>query len=413
MHLYIAQHAITQALTMSETPDTAGSTQLADDDLLFQGRIEEVRKVWNVQRAGRIKGPISVDDVREIALLLAGHGLPPSVRAIRQVFGGGSPNVITPHLRQLWLNRTLQRGLASREDGAKLPQRLLDLWDVLLEEARVAARASFSEIADQQDATRTQLDVLRRDLETREQVLGERLAGMEAEVASARLSAQDLRGTLAERTKERDQALVEAQVQRKRLEEALADAAEAKHALAVTQGELAAANERVKAEANKNAHEAERHRHLQDQLAEAQKRADNLVLERATLQLALNAAQAETKSARDLQMESASAARDTANRLAKAEADLEATRQTLEGLRADYDRRGTDLLQHQKTVATLTAEAKLRDKLEIDLNRAREDLRSVIHERDNLLRNPPALIGQLERIHQALTALKTPQNQTS
>ncbi|WP_245680077.1 DNA-binding protein [Aquimonas voraii] len=335
------------------------------------------------------------------------------MRAIRQVFGGGSPNVITPHLRQLWLNRTLQRGLASREDGAKLPQRLLDLWDVLLEEARVAARASFSEIADQQDATRTQLDVLRRDLETREQVLGERLAGMEAEVASARLSAQDLRGTLAERTKERDQALVEAQVQRKRLEEALADAAEAKHALAVTQGELAAANERVKAEANKNAHEAERHRHLQDQLAEAQKRADNLVLERATLQLALNAAQAETKSARDLQMESASAARDTANRLAKAEADLEATRQTLEGLRADYDRRGTDLLQHQKTVATLTAEAKLRDKLEIDLNRAREDLRSVIHERDNLLRNPPALIGQLERIHQALTALKTPQNQTS
>ncbi len=391
---------------MSETPATVGSTQLEDDDLLFQGRIEEVRKVWNVQKAGRIKGPISVDDVREIALLLAGHGLPPSVRAIRQVFGGGSPNVITPHLRQLWLNRTLQRGLASREDGAKLPQRLLDLWDVLLEEARVAARASFSEVADQQDATRTQLDALRRDLETREQVLGERLAGMEAEVASARLSAQDLRGTLSERTKERDQVIGEAQVQRKRLEEAVADTAAAKHALAVTQGELAAANERFKAEANKNAHEAERHRQLQDQLAEAQKRADNLVLERATLQLALSAAQGETKNARDLQLESASAARDTANRLAKAEADLEEARQKLESLRADYDRRGTDLLQHQKTVATLTAEAKLREKLEIDLNRAREDLRSVIHERDNLLRNPPALIGHLERIHQALEQLQ-------
>lgn len=391
---------------MSETPDTAGSTQLADDDLLFQGRIEEVRKVWNIQKAGRIKGPISVDDVREIALLLAGHGLPPSVRAIRQVFGGGSPNVITPHLRQLWLNRTLQRGLASREDGAKLPQRLLDLWDVLLEEARVAARASFSEVAGQQEATRTQLDALRHDLETREQVLGERLAGMEAEVASARLSVQDLRGTLAERTKERDQALTEAQAQRKRVEEALAAATDAKHALAVSQGELAAANARAAAEAKKNELEAERYRQLQAQLTEAHKRAEGLVLERANLEIERNAARADATASRERQVEATQASKDVVEKLSRTEAELAATREKLETLRTDFDRRGSDLLQHQKTVATLTADAKLREKLEVDLSRAREDLRGVIHERDNLLRNPPALIHQLERIHEALARLR-------
>lgn len=391
---------------MSETPVRASSTQLADDDLVFQGRIEEVRKVWQVQTAGRVKGPISVDDVREIALLLAGHGLPPSVRAIRQVFGGGSPNVITPHLRQLWLNRTLQRGLASREDGAKLPQRLLDLWDVLLEEARVAARASFSEVADQQDATRTQLDALRHDLETREQVLGERLAGMEAEVASARLSVQDLRGTLADRTKERDQALAEASSQRKRVEEVLAALSEAKHALAVSQGELSAANARADVEAKQNSLEAERRLQLQAQLAEAVKRAEGLVLERANLEIERNAARSDATASRERHAEASQAAREAKEKLTRAEIELAATREKLEAIRADFDRRGSDLLQHQKTVATLTAEAKLREKLEVDLNRARDDLRAVIHERDNLLRNPPALIGQLERIHRALEQLQ-------
>ena len=404
--MYDVQHAITQALTMSETPDTAGSTQLADDDLLFQGRIEEVRKVWNVQKAGRIKGPISVDDVREIALLLAGHGLPPSVRAIRQVFGGGSPNVITPHLRQLWLNRTLQRGLASREDGAKLPQRLLDLWDVLLEEARVAARASFSEVAGQQEATRSQLEALRQDLETREQVLGERLAGMEAQVASARLSVQDLRGTLADRTKELDQALAEASSQRKRVEEVLAALAEARHALAVSQGELSAANTRADAEAKQNALEAQRRLQLQAQLAEALKRAEALVLERANLEIERNAARSDATASRERQAEATQAAREAVEKLARAEIELAASREKLEALRADFDRRGSDLLQHQKTVATLTAEARLREKLEADLNRARDDLRAVIHERDNLLRNPPALIYQLERIHETLAKLR-------
>lgn len=391
---------------MSETPATAGSTQLEDDDLLFQGRIEEVRKVWNVQKAGRIKGPISVDDVREIALLLAGHGLPPSVRAIRQVFGGGSPNVITPHLRQLWLNRTLQRGLASREDGAKLPQRLLDLWDVLLEEARVAARASFSEVAGQQEATHSQLEALRQDLETREQVLGERLAGMEAELASARLSVQDLRGTLADRTKERDQAHAEASSQRKRVEEVLATLAEARHALAVSHGELSAANARADAEAKQNAHEAERRLQLQAQLADALKRAEGLVLERANLEIERNAERSDAMASRERHAEATQAAREAAEKLARAEIELAATREKLEALRTDFDRRGSDLLQHQKTVATLTAEARLREKLEVDLHRARDDLRTVIHERDNLLRNPPALIGQLERIHRALEQLQ-------
>ncbi|WP_395793937.1 DNA-binding protein [Aquimonas sp.] len=390
---------------MSETPVNDSGTPLADGDLVFQRRIEEVRKVWLVQTAGRIKRPISVDDVREIALLLAGHGLPPSVRAIRQVFGGGSPNVITPHLRQLWLNRSLQRGLASREDGAKLPQRLLDLWDVLLEEARVAARASFSSVADQQAVTRAQLDALRQDLETREQVLGERVAGMEAEVASAKLSAQDLRGTLAERTKERDQALAEAQAQHKRVEEALAAAADARHALAVSQGELAAASAHAAAEAKKNELEAERYRQLQAQLADALKRGEGLVLERATLEIDLNTARADATASRERQVEAAQASKDVAEKLQRTEAELAAIREKLEALRADFDRRGSDLLQHQKTVATLTAEAKLREKLEVDLNRARDDLRAVIHERDNLLRTPPALIGQLQRIHETLEKL--------
>lgn len=389
------------------------ANDLDDDlDLLARERLEEVRAAWRLRHKGQSVGTITPNDVDEIILLLAQHGVPPTVRSVRDVYGGGSPNVITPLVRGAWLQRDLPRRLASLEKGKELPPRLLQFWELLLADAREESKKDFAnqqrEIAD----IRSGLDAQMEALVQREQVLDERLAGMQAQLQMAEASVGELRGSLAERTRERDALKVEvtqlrdqhhAEVRqlRERLDVAEASSADARERLAVREGELTTA----RAEAAAQTRRADDAKALADQAraeaASSAERANRLVVERA--QLDLDLADTRTRLAHETARADGLAAQHSA--LAD---ELQGVRSEHSTLHATLERRGTDLLQLQNSLAQARATITVHEHIEADLRRTREELAKVMRDRDQMLRNPPALLQRLEAIEALLQRLAPP-----
>src|ERR1700691_1959964 len=85
------------------------------------------------------EGAIGLLDVQRAADALLRHGRKPSVAAIREQLGGGSPNTITPLLAKYWekLGARLGDGPESLERGPEALARVTELlWRRALEEAR-------------------------------------------------------------------------------------------------------------------------------------------------------------------------------------------------------------------------------------------------------------------------------------
>jgi chromosome segregation ATPase len=381
----------------------AGTRQHDDEiDALLQDRLEDVRAEWR-EHHGRVPmSPVTETDVSEILLLLAKHGVPPTVRAVRDVVGAGSLSALTPMVRAAWIRKELPQRLATLERGQAVPDRLLQFWDLLLTDATAKAKELLYRQTRELDERRAGLDGREEALMHKEQVIDERVAGMLAQVATAEASVTEMRGTLAERSRERDalQAelqssrdahLAEVRKLRERLDVSEREAATARERLAVREGELATLRTALGAETRR----ADEAKVLADQArteaTAASKRADRLVLERAQLDLEFAGARAElARSA------------ERAQRVDVLEQDVVTLRAEHASLRASYDLRSSDLLQHQATIAQLRADARVADRIETELKGAREELRTVIRDRDLLLRNPPALLTRMEAMEKVL-----------
>src|SRR6202167_4568651 len=86
------------------------------------------------------EGAIGLLDVQRAADALLRHGRKPSVAAIREQLGGGSPNTITPLLAKYWekLGARLGDGPESLERVPEALARVTELlWRRALEEARM------------------------------------------------------------------------------------------------------------------------------------------------------------------------------------------------------------------------------------------------------------------------------------
>src|SRR5580658_2929381 len=85
------------------------------------------------------EGAVGLLDVQRAADALLRHGRKPSVAAIREHLGGGSPNTITPLLAKYWekLGSRLGEGPESLERVPEALARVTELlWRRALEEAR-------------------------------------------------------------------------------------------------------------------------------------------------------------------------------------------------------------------------------------------------------------------------------------
>lgn len=385
-----------------------------DIETLVRERIDEARAEWRARHPDAFSGAITAGDVEEILVLLARIGVPPTVRAVREVYGGGSPNVITPLVRNAWLHRDLPRRLATLETGQAVPPRLLQFWDLLLSDATTEAKLGLAKQQRAIDDTRAGLDAQMEALIQREQVLDERLAGMQAQLQMAEASAGELRGSLAERTRERDvlkaevaqlrdQLHTEVRQLRERLDIAESASADARERLAVRDGELATA----RTEAAAHTRRADEAKALADQArteaTAAAERASRLVLERA--QLDLDLADVRTRLTQQTARADALAVQHvTANEA------LEALQTEHASMKAVFDRRGTDLVQLQNSLAQARASITVHEHVEGELRRTREELQTVMRDRDQMLRNPPALLLRLEAIETLLERLVPPTN---
>jgi len=388
----------------TDTDDVSGEL-----DTLIAERTSDARAEWLQRRPVAFAGAISGEDVAEILVLLAELGVPPTVRAIREVYGGGSPNVITPLLRNAWVRKDVPRRLASLEAGKALPPRLLQFWDLLLEDARTEATKALTGQKREIEDIRRGLDAQTDALMHRERLMDERVAGLqqvEAELRTtiqmAEASAAESRSSLVERTREVDtlktaltQAAAASLTAEAAWNQALASheagAARLRETLAVRDGELSTSRMDAAAQARR-ADEfkalTEQARHDANSLST---RADRLVVERATLDIEIAALR--TQTALDAQRMAA------ATRQAE---QLEALRVAHAALQAAHERRGSDMVQHQHALAQARAEVTIKDHLESDLTRTKEELRSILRDRDHLARNPPMLLTRIEAIEALL-----------
>lgn len=384
----------------------AGINEYDDEiDALLEDRLGEVRAEWRQKHGLTPVSPVTETDVADILLLLAKHGVPPTVRAVREVAGGGSLSALTPMVRAAWIRKELPQRLATLERGQAVPERLLQFWDLLITDATAKAKELLFRQTRELDERRAGLDGREEALMHKEQVIDERVAGMHAQVATAEASVSELRGTLAERSRERDSLQTELQASRDahmaevrklrdRLDAAEGEAAATRERLAVKEGELATVRSQLGAETRR----ADEAKSLADQArmettATAQ-RADRLVLERAQLEVSL----AETR---------AQLARETerAERADALDKDMTLLREELSKLRESYDLRSRDLIHHQATVAQLRADARIAERVESELRNAREEIRTITRDRDQLLRDPPALLTRVEAIEKLLQQL--------
>ncbi len=376
------------------------STHDHDDDVdaLLQDRMSEVRVEWKRHHGDVPISPATESDVSVILLLLAKHGVPPTVRAVREVIGAGSLSSLTPMVRAAWIRKELPQRMATLERGQAVPDRLLQFWDLLVTDATAKAKETLYRQSSALDERSAGLNGREEALMHKERLIDERVAGLLAQLASTQASERELRGSLADRT-------AELKTSRERLDEAQVAAVDATRTLGIREADLTAARRLAEAASERAAASEQHAETLRSRLAIEIERAQNLVVEKVRLEVELKSERDDARTSRERHLEASQAAQESKQELQRVRAELDQARSMLEALRIDFDRRGNDLLQHQSRVAALNAEATLREKAEVDLNRARDELQTVIHERDNLLRNPPALIGQLQRIHEALEKL--------
>src|SRR5579863_6609325 len=93
------------------------------------------------------EGAVGLLDVQRAADALLRHGRKPSVAAIREHLGGGSPNTITPLLARYWekLGSRLGAGPESLERVPEALARVTELlWRRALEEARERLKVTHS-----------------------------------------------------------------------------------------------------------------------------------------------------------------------------------------------------------------------------------------------------------------------------
>jgi hypothetical protein len=103
------------------TKDSSGTESFSGRDILYR------------------EGAIGLPDVQRAADALLRHGRKPSVAAIREQLGGGSPNTITPLLAKYWETLGVRLG-AGPDSLARVPESLARvtelLWRRALDEAR-------------------------------------------------------------------------------------------------------------------------------------------------------------------------------------------------------------------------------------------------------------------------------------
>lgn len=371
-------------------------------DQLLADRLEEVRAEWHNLHGVVPSTPVTDSDVSEIVLLLAKHGVPPTVRAVRDVVGAGSLNTLTPMVRAAWIRKELPQRLATLERGHSVPDRLLQFWDLLITDATAKAKELLYRQTRELDERRAGLDGREEALMQKERVLDERVAGLVAQLGTAEASAAELRATLSQRTQERDtlQAqllsardahVVEVGQLRERLDVAEASAAAFRERLAVREGELGALRVQLAAETRRADDAKALANEARTDAAAATQRADRLVLERAQLDVELAGTRSEL-----------AIAGKAIKRVEQLDQELALLRTEHSELRASYDCRGRDLITHQATIAQLSANARVAERIEVELKGAREELRTVMLDRDTLLRNPPVLLSRIEAMEALL-----------
>ncbi|AVQ00333.1 hypothetical protein C7S18_23840 (plasmid) [Ahniella affigens] len=374
----------------------------AEIEALLEDRLQEVREEWRQQHGLVPMSPVTETDVSEILLLLAKHGVPPTVRAVRDVVGAGSLSALTPMVRAAWIRKELPQRLATLERGQAVPDRLLQFWDLLLTDATAKAKELLYRQTRELDERRAGLDGREEALMHKERVIDERVAGLVAQLGTAEASASELRAALSQRTQERDalQAqllsardvhVVEVGQLRERLDVAEANAAAVRERLAIREGELGALRVQLASETRRADDAKVLANEARTEATAATQRADRLVLERAQLDVELAGTRSEL-----------AIAGQAVKRAEQLDQELKLLRTEHSELRTSYDCRGRDLITHQATIAQLSANARVAERIEVELKGAREELRSVIQDRDSLLRNPPVLLARIEAMEAVL-----------
>jgi DNA repair exonuclease SbcCD ATPase subunit len=410
---HCAENAPMQTLDHDDDTTTDSATSL-----------DTVRALWLQEHRGKPVSPLSERDVFAIATLLIKHHLMPTVDAIRRVNDQrGSPNVIHPSLRAYYECGEAERVLSRGTPPPNVPERVIELWDELkalvraedgaahrarqqqLAESRASLDAQWRALEEQNAAVTIKLDAA---AQTEADLRGQ-LAAMTAVEKSSRLSADQTRALLntqLELVAKRDEQLVAA---RSELSTAQRDIALAQQRAADTeqahQAALAHAHGLQRAAIDASATLETQLKALQGQLAQSQTalqdataRGDRLAMERAGVAIELATLQEHAASAEQRRAELANTHETTCVRLEKAE-------QELDQLRAQAQRMSLDLTNLRHQAASFAADRKVFDEVGKELSLTREKLEKVGRERDNLLRNPPALVEQLRRLEETLAKL--------
>jgi|GEM_PF-4352389 len=258
----------------------------------------------------------------------------------------------------------------------------------------------------------------------REVVMDERLATLQTGLQIAEASAADSRAAALASATDRDASLKAlAQAREGHAQErdallgrearALAEASEVRETLARREGELGALRVDRDAmalrvsdlskgigEATLRAEQAmQRADQAMQHVEKATQRADRLILERAALDMDLAGLRTELA----LSTAREKAARERADSL---EGLHSGATSELATLRAAYDRRGTDIVQNQHALARLQSTVQLHEQAQIDLARLRDELKDVMRERDQLIRNPPGSLKRLESLEARLSLIE-------
>jgi DNA repair exonuclease SbcCD ATPase subunit len=370
-------------------PASTDSVDTADQ------RLTVVQHLWQENNASVVVGPLSADHVAAIMLLLIEHGVPPTVRAVRHVFGSGSPNAITKWVRETWEAGHLTQRLATRASGAEIPAEVLQLWDVLTTRAVTAARVQTAQDREALDAQRAAMDALAESMNQRERVLDERVAGVQAQMAMQDIALRELRDSLTGKSNELETLRSETSVRTEALHNQNSELTR-QYDLAQAQIQALSIERGISSQAI-----ATQQQQLEDLRRELQQARD--ACEQATQR-----AQATLKSKIDMEMALHEAKAKCAS-LEEAQANAAQVRQQADALRHDLDEahRSMSLLRSDNaTIRSALTQAEnalsARDWIEGELEQTRQRLATAIRERDQILRHPPALVGHLAAIEATL-----------
>lgn len=160
--------------------------------------INTVRDTWRKDYPDLAAGNLSDEVVWEIAWLLVQSGIQPTAAGVREVHGGGSPNLIHPALRSFF-----ERELAARWNAPAqpcVPEPLMKLWR---ESLKAAEHAAEETLAGQREDLAARMKIA-REL-SQKHADARREAEARAEQLERRI--HELRGRLASLTRaERNQS---------------------------------------------------------------------------------------------------------------------------------------------------------------------------------------------------------------